>query len=464
MLGISKERMPEGDRLFEDFYVFELLQTPRYGKIVAYWSLGIFLAGIAFLFLPWQQNIAGFGQLTALRPEDRPQKVYPVVGGRIEAWHIQEGQFVNAGDTIARISEIKDYYFDPNLTDRMASQIDAQGSAIGSLGDKAVALDQQIAADKAAMDLEISQAKNKVEQLKYKITIDSADLVAIETQYQNAINQYQREQELFAKGLTSKTDLENKQLKAKESTAKLNSAQNKLATTRNEYLNTVLEVSSKRAEYLSKIAKAMSDKSSTLAYVNENEQKLTKLQNELTNVEVRKANYIIRAPQSGYVVKSLLTGIGEIVKEGQALITIMPENPQLAVELYVGANDVPLLQRGTHVRLQFDGWPSLVFSGWESATVGTFGGKIAVIDYINTKNKYRVLVVPDTQDEEGWPAALRVGSGVYGWAMLNEVPIWYELWRQLNAFPPLPVEGSDYGSQEEKDKVEQMEYDSKLKR
>jgi hypothetical protein len=114
--------------------------------------------------------------------------------------------------------------------------------------------------------------------------------------------------------------------------------------------------------------------------------------------------------------------------------------------------------------LQFDGWPSLVFSGWESATVGTFGGKIAVIDYINTKNKYRVLVVPDTQDEEAWPPALRVGSGVYGWAMLNEVPIWYELWRQLNAFPPLPVEGSDYENKEEKEKVEQMEYDSKLKR
>ncbi|WP_291726344.1 HlyD family secretion protein [Bernardetia sp.] len=464
MLGISKNRIPAGDRLFEDFYVFELLQTPRYGKIVAYWSLGIFIAGIAFLFLPWQQNIAGFGQLTALRPEDRPQKVYPVIGGRIEAWHVQEGQFVHAGDTIARISEIKDYYFDPNLTDRMVNQIDAQGQAINSLEAKAAALDQQIAADRAAMELEVNQAKNKVEQLRYKITIDSADLVAIETQYENAQRQYQREQELFERGLTSKTDLENKEIKAKEMTAKLNSAQNKLATTRNEYLNTVLQVSSKRAAYMSKISKAISDKSSTLAYVNENEQKLTKLENELTNVEVRQSNYIIRAPQSGYVVKSLLTGIGEIVKEGQALVTIMPEDPQLAVELYVSANDVPLLQRGTHVRLQFDGWPSLVFSGWESATVGTFGGKIAVIDYINTKNKYRVLVVPDTQGEEEWPAALRVGSGVYGWAMLNEVPIWYELWRQLNAFPPLPVEGSDYENKAEKDKVEQLEYDSKLKR
>jgi hypothetical protein len=29
-----------------------------------------------------------------------------------------------------------------------------------------------------------------------------------------------------------------------------------------------------------------------------------------------------------------------------------------------------------------------------------------------------------------------VGSGASGIALLNDVPIWYELWRQLNGFPP----------------------------
>jgi adhesin transport system membrane fusion protein len=32
--------------------------------------------------------------------------------------------------------------------------------------------------------------------------------------------------------------------------------------------------------------------------------------------------------------------------------------------------------------------------------------------------------------------ALRVGSGAEGIALLNNVPLWYEVWRQLNGFPP----------------------------
>ncbi|MGB5387644.1 MAG: biotin attachment protein, partial [Eudoraea sp.] len=35
-----------------------------------------------------------------------------------------------------------------------------------------------------------------------------------------------------------------------------------------------------------------------------------------------------------------------------------------------------------------------------------------------------------------WPKDLRVGSGAYTIALLEDVPIWFELWRQLNGFPP----------------------------
>jgi hypothetical protein len=136
------------------------------------------------------------------------------------------------------------------------------------------------------------------------------------------------------------------------------------------------------------------------------------------------------------VVKALKTGLGETIKEQEAVVTIMPDNPSVAVELYVKAMDVPLLTVGRHVRLQFDGWPALQFSGWPSVSVGTFGGTISVIDAVDSKaGKYRILVSPDENDTD-WPRQLRLGSGVYGWAMLDDVPIWYEIWRQLNGFPP----------------------------
>ena len=109
--------------------------------------------------------------------------------------------------------------------------------------------------------------------------------------------------------------------------------------------------------------------------------------------------------------------------------------------LYVSGTDVPLLAPGRKVRLQFDGWPALQFSGWPSVAVGTFGGEIAVVDQVaGADGRYRVLVRPDPSDEP-WPAQLRQGSGVLGWAMLDQVRLGYELWRRINGFPPALRQG-----------------------
>jgi hypothetical protein len=163
---------------------------------------------------------------------------------------------------------------------------------------------------------------------------------------------------------------------------------------------------------------------------------LSKLQNEYTSTAIRSGFYIIRAPQDGYLVKALKAGLGENIKEGEAIATIMPGSPSLAVELFIKPIDVVLLKKGDKVRLQFDGWPALIFSGWPGASTGTFGGIVKVIDYVDSQQgQYRILVIPDPQDDP-WPAQLRVGTGVYGWGMLSKVSVWYEIWRKLNGFPP----------------------------
>ena len=99
--------------------------------------------------------------------------------------------------------------------------------------------------------------------------------------------------------------------------------------------------------------------------------------------------------------------------------------------------DLPLVKIGTKMRFMFDGWPSIVFSGWPNASYGSFGGKVVAIDnFISNNGKYRILVSEDMDDPNRWPKALRVGGGANGIALLNDVPIWYELWRNLNGFPP----------------------------
>ncbi|HAC24640.1 MAG TPA: biotin attachment protein, partial [Cytophagales bacterium] len=188
-------------------------------------------------------------------------------------------------------------------------------------------------------------------------------------------------------------------------------------------------------EYLDKISKAESDLSNTLGEVFETEGEIAKLRNEYANMQIRNQQYQITAPQSGVVVKALKAGLGETIKEGEAVSTIMPDANDLAVEMYIKAMDVPLVAKGRKVRIMFDGWPAIQFSGWPSVSVGTFGGQVEVIDFVNSKpGEFRILVIPD-QTDEAWPKQLRMGSGTKGWVMLNDVPLWFEIWRQLNGFP-----------------------------
>jgi hypothetical protein len=151
-------------------------------------------------------------------------------------------------------------------------------------------------------------------------------------------------------------------------------------------------------------------------------------------------------------------GFGETISEGESICNILPEAKDIAIEMYVKAMDVPLISAGRKVRIQFDGWPALQFSGWPSISVGTFGGTVKVIDYVTSKpGEFRILVVPDTSSEP-WPAQLRIGSGTKGWVMLDSVRVWFEIWRQLNGFPP-----SLYNIPAPSDNSKQKKQDGKAK-
>jgi multidrug resistance efflux pump len=284
------------------------------------------------------------------------------------------------------------------------------------------------------LQVSLDKARNKVRQTRLKTQSDSVDVSAMRIEEQIAATRLERQETLYRQGLKSLTEVESARLKQQETQAKLIATQNKLATTRNELINARLELNSLQAEYADKIAKAEAEQSGTRSYAFSTASDIAKARSELSSTAIRSSFYQVTSPQRGYVVKTLKAGIGEIIKETEALATIVPASPDLAAELYVNPLDLPLLNLGQPVRLQFEGWPTLVFSGWPSVSTGTFAGKVAVIDNLDTQGKYRILVTPDPE-QEAWPDALRVGSGVYGWALLGKVPVWYEIWRQLNGFP-----------------------------
>lgn len=429
-------------RCFSNIYLF--YRKSRIKK----WLWGLLVLLIGIMFLPWTQNIRARGTVTTLRQEQRPQQVNTMIGGSIVKWHIKEGDFVKAGDTLLQLGEVKVDYFDPQLLNRTQQQINAKQQTMESYRGKAATTVVQSQALQQARELKLQSLDNKIAQQELKIKTEEADLSAAA----NELEAYKRQSEaarvMLDSGAISLTDFERRKINYQNGLAKWNSASNKLQQSKQEMINLRIEQQSILQDYTDKIAKVSGDRFSSLSDAASTEAELLKLQNQLANYDARSKLYYIIAPQSGQITKARKAGIGEFLKEGDMIVEIVPDKIQYAIELFVKPMDLPLISRGQTVRFVFDGFPAIVFSGWPGGSYGTFGGKVvAVENSVSANGKFRVLVVEDTADRK-WPALLRIGGGAEGIMLLKDVPVYYELWRNINGFPPEYYQLEESGQKE----------------
>jgi multidrug resistance efflux pump len=403
---------------------------------IAIYSLIIIF--IIVLFLPWTQNVRSTGKVTTLQQNQRPTEINAVIAGRVVKWHIKEGDFVKKGDTLLQISEVKEEYLDPKLIQNVKSQLDAKSQSAQLYQSKAVASSEQMKTLELNKANKINQTKNKLIQQIQKITSDSIEWIAASNDYSIAKKQYDRQKQMYDSGLVSLTQFEQRNQYLQTMLAKKIGAENKYYNSKNELGNVRIELSAVYQDYQEEILKTEGDRLQSLSNAATTDAEIAKLSNQVNNYTARNNFYFIIAQQSGQIVQLKTTGTGEVVKDGEKLGVIVPDQIQLAVEIYVSPLDVSILKAGTKTRFVFDGWPK--------ASYGTFGGKIyAIENTTNNEGKYRVLVVEDETDRQ-WPTNMRIGNGAQSIALLNDVSIWYELWRNINGFPP------DFYTQHKEDK------------
>jgi membrane fusion protein, adhesin transport system len=421
---------------FSQFKSFVVTASPDQRMRKTKWMLIILAIVIVALLLPWTQNIRSRGNVSTLNPEQRPQEVNSLISARISKWFIQNGDFVKKGDTLLLLAEIKDEYLDPELLKRTTEQLDAKSQSADFYRNKVNTSLEQITALEQGLDLKLSQLKIKLRQYTLQVQSDSMAMSAAAGQFKIASVQFQRQEELYKAGLKSLVELEARQQYFQDALAKKIGTENKYQNSKSELLNIRFELSSATQEYSEKISKAAGDKYAALSEVASSDGEASKLRNVLFNYGARKSFHYIIAPQDGQVLQSVKAGIGETVKDGEKLLTIVPAQLNQAIEIKVDPNDMPLINLGQLVRIQFDGFPAIIFSGWPQASYGLFSGRISAIDNtIDESGKFKVWVIPQ-QDEKKWPVNLRYGTGCQTIALLDDVPIWYELWRQFNGFPP----------------------------
>ena len=409
---------------------------------------------------PWQQNVKGTGSVLAFAPDQRQQVIESPIKGRISRWgdEIFENALVREGQIIAEIQDL-DALYAPRLQQQLAN---TQQTVVFSK--------QQLAANERELDFKLTIIKSNESQLaaykKVKEEVTAAQDAFIEMArkkveaeveqlavYDAAIPQLQAEfdrlERLYTEQNISLQKVQEVERKLSESKAKVRQAQAYVAAAEANLKGKTRERSAKigKAQIDIDYAQALLDKSkgdvskaeSDIAKTSQELQKAEKLVVEMEVKVARQNNRIVTAPFTGYVVKIGANQGTAVLKEGDPICTIVPDTTDRSVQVFLDGNDAPLVEPGRHVRLLFEGWPAVQFSGWPAVAVGTFPGEIVSVDATdNGKGKFRVLIRPSAGDEE-WPDErfLRQGVRANAWVLLDRVPLWYEVWRQLNAFPPV---------------------------
>ena len=224
----------------------------------------------------------------------------------------------------------------------------------------------------------------------------TAERAQVEVQLQTAKNalataqiDLRRMQELFEAGLTARRDYEQAQIRVEEMRGRVAEAQG--ALTRSE-----------------------------------------------TNL-ARQSEQLVTAPRDGFIQSINAGDAATFVSAGEVLATFVPEAQTRVVEVFVDGRDVALIQPGEEARVEFEGWPAVQFSGWPSVAIGTFPGVVALVDQVaQPDGRFRVVIAEDSGAEQKWPEEryARFGTVVRAWVLLETVPVGFELWRQLNNFPP----------------------------
>lgn len=403
---------------------------------VAKWFLFTFLAFVFIMFLPWTQNIKTQGNVNTLFQEQRPQKLNSPIPGRIIKWYVKNGDVVKKGDTILQISEIKDDYLDPLLVERTQEQVQAKKGVREYYNAKISTTENQIAAITASKDLKLNQIKIKIAQLQNKLKAEQAELTAVNNELKIAQDQLNRQNKMYEEGLVSLTQLQQRNVSYQNALAKKTSAENKLTQTQQEIAAQNIEQNAVIQEYTEKLSKTEGDRFQSMGQVAGSTGDIAKLENQVATYKVRKGLYYILATQDGQITQLTKAGIGEIIKDAETIGIIVPKKIDYIAEIYVKPVDLPLIRENQKVMLTFDGFPAIVFSGWPNSSYGTFSGKIIAIENSISENGLFKAIVAEDKTQKRWPPNMKIGTGASGIAILNDVPIWYEIWRNINGFPP----------------------------
>lgn len=418
---------------------WEAVQIPERLKFSSKLAIKLILLFLLIVaFVPWTQTITVTGQLSAYTPYERPQDIESQITGRIKKWHVFEGVRVKQGDLILELDDYDPNFMSPDLLiflEQRKKALDQTRKAALARADQLEKRIQEmqnlVKSAVPSAQARVVEAENKVREAHQKV---EAAKIAVATAEINI----DRHKQLAEQGLVSQRELELTIQAAIATKADLQGAQANLKASEQSMKALSFGRDQVSAEVLQRLLDAEAARDASVAEAAKATDQLADVSLRQSNAEQRRIASRILAPIDGTVVKMAEAGAGETVRQGDKIVRLSPASMDKAIEMTADGLDAPLLNVGRKVKILFYGIPAIPLPAWPELMAGTYTGVIKVIDQVDDgKGNFRFWVVPDVEDRP-WPeqAHVRQGTKAMGWVILNRVPLWYELWRRFNLFPP----------------------------
>jgi len=278
------------------------------------------------------------------------------LAGKIETLKVQEGQAINSGELIAKISskEIE------ARIEQARAEIDASGNRLKEI--EASIKETTISIEQAEVNLKFikEDSFHRIHQAEEAVKRADANVTEAESQWDLAKKNLDRYAELIKDGTVSQRQFEEVEARFKSAEARLDAAKKargeaKAALERAGV--STLEVKAKEKEYKG----LLEQRERVKATYEMAKDQLNGAIARLKEIEAVLKDTELRAPSSGTVIHKLAEE-GELVSSGAPVATLI-DLSDIYVKIYIPEKDIGKIRLGNPARIYADSFPDRYFEG-----------------------------------------------------------------------------------------------------
>jgi adhesin transport system membrane fusion protein len=360
------------------------------------------LLGVFFVLLVWatlapvDRIVRAEGRIIA---SGRAQVVQHLEGGIVNEIMVHEGQAVQAGQVLMRLSDVQ-----ANSSVKQGqSRVQALKAQQARLTAEAEGLAQPTFSDEIPKELQQSElsvfreraarATSEQAALRQQISQRQAELAEAHSRSRNL----SAELELARKQVSLMDGLVRRGAASQMEQLEAQSRAERLKTSLNDVVNSVPRLQSAIGESTARLNEGVSrfraDARSELSQVTAD---LARVEFAVDGDEDRLSRTEVRAPMAGFINRLYFNTIGGVAKSGEPLLEITPSDGALAVEARVRPDDRASLRPGLPTRV--------LIGAYDYAVYGALEGKLVEVSADTLPDEhgqryYRVLI--ETQSAQG---------------------------------------------------------------